>query len=274
MDHIQVEVRDAATAMFWLPEILTDVRLITCFGSAGDEQVFWKTRLYRMGELHAYVAGQEDVFDWPVTQEVQRQYIYLMSTWARLLAQPDVSKMVLVSTSALGDADFQWKVWWKLVHTDPRFCPHGCEGALELFHFYGMLGTSEAVPESVASMLKYFSPKSMSSLLPTRVVEKVILKCAGIRGIGDDDMFIAKCWAEWFGSTAPKDFTFDCSSSCARRKKFPLGRGSKTIHNFLKRGRKQTWANSASTLRGGRLASAVGSLQWRKHLRRERGLLV
>ena len=99
--------------------------------------------------MTAYVEAQLWAFEWPDDERMLRQYRDLMSAWSRLSEEDDIAKRVF-----LAEGRFDWLVWWKLSHTDPRFLPSGCEAIFAVYHFMGMVGVSEAKAESVASLLK------------------------------------------------------------------------------------------------------------------------
>ena len=114
------------------------------------------------------------------------QYKGLICTWSRLLDLSEVScKAWLPSPGP--ERKFPWSWWWQAAHTDSRFCPSGIEAAFTLFHFTGMFGVSEARAESVASLLKRYSPTQSVQLGVDRVIEKKTnLRCSGIQGDGSE----------------------------------------------------------------------------------------
>ena len=167
-----------------------------------------------------------------------------------------------------------WEKWWKFAHTDLRFLPRGCEAAFELFHFMGMVGVSEARAEAVASMLKRYAPERSSRLSTDRIIEKSIVRNAGLNGLSADDLFLLRCWVEYLGGLQRDKFSFRCRwQAQARKRKFPLGGGSMTIHRHLKRQQqgKRSWGNSAIAMRElPRIGLKVaGASKWQQFLKRE-----
>ncbi len=222
-DHVPLEVRSAATVLFWLPDILTDSRLRERVLRPDEERAVWADRMDFLSRVLAYVAGQVDVFVWPTTEETMRQYQGLMRAWARLLRDPRIRGNAWSPCRVAGHSSFQWAWWWQRSHTDERFCPAGCEAAFVLYHFTGMFGVSEARAESIASVLKRFSPPGSSRLATDRVTEKAILKSSGITGDGSDDLFLLRCWVEFFGGLQKEKFTFHYTHRRRRQQKFPWG---------------------------------------------------
>ena len=146
---------------------------------------------------------------------------------------------------ATGPGRFQWKWWWKQSHLDSRYRPAGCEAAFALYHFLGMLGISEAQAEGVASSLKRYSPALASRLGTDRIIEKVMLRNSGVAGDGSDDVFILRCWAEYFGGLQKKHFRFHRLKRRGMRY-LPLSGGSQVISTIQKkqRGRTEKWIGS------------------------------
>ena len=237
----------------------------------------------------AHVANQLSSFEWPSTEQVMQQYKDLMHAWSLLLNDKEIAKQVFGSTTLVASQGhssqhhFDWLQWWKLSHTDPRFLPPGTEAAFVLFHFMGMVGVSEAGAESIASLLKRYSPSVASRINTERVIEKTIVASVGIKGLFTDDLFLLRCWVEYFGGMQHKRFSFRYEGAQSRRraKRFPLGGGSKTIHNHLKRVQlekrcNKSWKNYFSVLRslprlgrleGGRVIAGSGA--WLQRLRRQ-----
>ena len=151
--------------------------------------------------MTAYVEAQLWAFDWPGDEGYKRQYRDLMSAWSRLSEEDDIAKRVF-----LAEGRFDWLVWWKLSHTDPRFLPSGCEAIFAVYHFMGMVGVSEAKAESVASLLKRY--KGNSPLGTDRIIEKAILRNCGVDGLSFDDVFLTRCWVEYFGGMEKDKFSF------------------------------------------------------------------
>ena len=98
-----------------------------------------------------------------------------------------------------------------------RFRPKGTEAAFTIFHFCGMLGTSEAAAESVASVLKHYGGiQKKSSARTSRVGQKAFLKLNGITGTSADDTFIATAWLQYFGTSKLCHFRFHKYGTGAR----------------------------------------------------------
>ena len=279
-DHIPLRVRDDSAVLFWLPEILPSrqVRRPSEF-SPETSRRFWQAKLKRLPHVLAHVANQLSTFEWPSTETVMRQYKDLMHAWSRLSEADDVAKQVFHAPS---QGHFDWEIWWKLSHTDSRFLPPGCEAAFALFHFMGMVGVSEARAESIASTLKKYSPPGSSRLSTDRIIEKTIVRNAGVNGLTTDDLFLLRCWVEYFGGMQEDRFSFRFQAAKRQKKKFPLGGGSQTIHRHLKRAqqegeRNKKWKRSIKVLRSlpriGRAAEGhgviAGSSKWRKFLCRQ-----
>ena len=167
-DHVPIRVRDDSVVLFWLPEILPS-RLVRRPSECSPEELqrFWQAKLRRLPYVLAYVEAQLSVFQWPLTEQLMRQYEDLMHAWSRLSEVDDVAKRVFLAPS---QGHFDWALWWKLSHTDSRFLPSGCEAAFALYHFMGMVGVSEARAESIASLLKRY--KGTGPLSTDRIIEK------------------------------------------------------------------------------------------------------
>ena len=73
-NHIKAELRDAATVLYWFPEILTDARLLHGFPSRIEEEKYWSSKNKLVDVVLAYIAGQVQVFDWPTNDDGVRQY--------------------------------------------------------------------------------------------------------------------------------------------------------------------------------------------------------
>ena len=185
--------------------------------------------------MTAYVEAQLWAFDWPGDEGYKRQYRDLMSAWSRLSEEDDIAKRVF-----LAEGRFDWLVWWKLSHTDPRFLPSGCEAIFAVYHFMGMVGVSEAKAESVASLLKRY--KGNSPLGTDRIIEKAILRNCGVDGLSFDDVFLTRCWVEYFGGMEKDKFSFRVQAENRRTQKFPLGGGLRPYTVISKGGR---WKDNA-----------------------------
>ena len=192
-----------------------------------------------------YVANQLSMYDWPAAAQVMSQYTRLMQRWSQLLEEKDIASSAWLPRPKLkspcfvaGRSEsprFSWTYWWKTAHTDRRFCPTGCEAAFALFHFTGMLGVSEAQAESVASLLKRYSPKCSSTLATDRIIEKTLLRCSGVQGDGSDDRLLLRAWAEIFGGIQRNKFTFEYRDRLRRIQLYPLGGGSMVLNRHLKK---------------------------------------
>ena len=149
-DHIPLRVRDDSVVLFWLPEILPSRLVRRPFDCSREEAWrFWLAKFRCLRHVTAYVGAQLWAFEWPDDERMMRQYRDLMYAWSRLSEEDDIAKRVF-----LAEGRFDWVVWWKLSHTDPRFLPSGCEAIFAVYHFMGMVGVSEAKAESIASLLK------------------------------------------------------------------------------------------------------------------------
>ena len=109
---------------------------------------------------------------------------------------------------------------------------------------------------------------------------KTMVRNCGVDGLSSDDVFLTRCWVEYFGGMQKDKFSFRFRAEKRRAQKFPLSGGSKTIHCHLKGSslagnRKRRWKRSIKVLRslprlgrsrgGGVVAGAGG---WRKFLGR------
>ena len=151
---------------------------------------------------------------------MRKQYIDMMCIWSTLLHDE----------LCAGD-QFDWAAWWKFVHADARAVPEEVAGAFMVFHFVGMFGLSEAKAESVGSTLKQFDGEAN---LPTEQIrDRTLLREAGFRGDGTDDMFILSCWAELFGDEGK--FRFQTLRPSKARGRYQAGGGSKTLNRVLGR---------------------------------------
>ena len=223
--------------LFWLPEVLEWCRQEDA-STAG-----WELAYRCLEVVSAYVGNQLSMYEWPTTREMLQQFRHLVVTWAQLLDNKEIQEQVhvrLVPCPVAGSTKydwsaFSWKAWWKLAHTDSRFVPHGLEAAFALFHFTGMFSVSEAYAESVASILKRYSPKVAARLGTDRIVEKAVLRLAGVAGDGTDDLLILRAWADFFGGLQPDVFGFMRKGKARSAGNFPWGGGSLVLHRILKR---------------------------------------
>jgi hypothetical protein len=124
-------------------------------------------------------------------------------------------------------AEFSWEYFWEISHTQAEWAPSEFYHAWFVFHGGGSIVGSEAVCESMASLLKFYGRRSRT-VASRSVVERVVLRVAGVAGDGTDDPFIQRCWAETGAS-------FFCRSEKARAKRWPLGGGSKTLHRLVQK---------------------------------------
>ena len=284
-DHIPIRVRDSATVLFWLPEVLTDKR-VRAPTSVSPEHLdrYWSAKLPCIDAVSAYVANQLSVYEWPSTDDTMKQYRKLMTAWSALLDQAKIKKRAWSSPQASSrlvaepeSESFDWVWWWKMAHTDDRWRVPGCEAIFTIFHFTGMIGLSEARAESIGSLLKRYSPAVSSRLSTDRVIEKTIMRASGIDGgASTDDLFLLRCWVEYFGGMQPDKFSFQFRNPKKRSQLFPLGGGSKTIHMHLKKAQRQAgrWTNAIKLVgnlpRVGRTGAGVisGERKWRNFFRR------
>ena len=81
----------------------------------------------------------------------------------------------------------------------------------------------QAKAESIGSILKYFS-KACSNSGTSAIIEKTIVKDAGVCGDGNDDEFILSCWGMFFGSGKPDTFKFNKT-----RPSKPYQRGQRSV---------------------------------------------
>ena len=185
--------------------------------------------------LLAYIAAQMDIFDWPPSPVEKKQYMQLMRLWSRLARSPEFELRVFPQ------GRFDWLHWWQLVHTDMRFAPPYAAAIVHMFHYFGMLGISEAYAESIGSVLTMLGvDKRKNRLLTSTIHDKVMLKLAGLRGDGTDDVLITRCWAEFLGGAGPERFTFVYKQAHRRAKRFAAGGGSKPIHTYLKQAQQRS----------------------------------
>ena len=101
-------------------------------------------------------------------------------------------------------------------------------------------------------------------------------------GLTTDDLFLLRCWVEYFGGMQEDRFSFRFQAAKRQKKKFPLGGGSRTIHRHLKRAqqegeRNKKWKRSIKVLRSlprvGRATEGRGVIagadKWQKLLHRQ-----
>ena len=100
------------------------------------------------------------------------------------------------------------------------------------FHTLGSIVSSSCLCESAGSLLKHFARGNADT---KRFVERALLKFAGIAGDGTDGLILLRAWLETVPS--PEKLVFMGRNMKAYNKKvaqFPLGEGSKTLHNMRK----------------------------------------
>eukprot|EP00973_Karenia_brevis_P078711 10925138-Karenia_brevis.AAC.1 len=198
--HIPEVVRNCATVLFWLPDMLFDLRVAA--GTLAKDSLFWIPRLACLPDVRDYVARQLTVFNWPPLRQMEDQYMDLMKLWAGFCQNEqhaDIQQLVIK------DGRFDWEAWWRFVHTDARTCPEGDMAVFMLWHFTGSFGVSEAKAESVASLLKHYGKHSNTKV----TIEKTLIKDAGICGDGNDDEFLLSCWYLFFGESSADTFRFN-----------------------------------------------------------------
>ena len=233
-NHVPRKVRDYSTMLFWMPRILQEPELTS-------SSAFWKGAKPYLGCVSAWVANQVDAFEWPDTEQLFEQYVALMCVWWKLSRNADTAARLWAprhdhSRDAWKAARpvFCWKAWWQITHTDRRFCPKGLEGAFAVYHFVGSFGVSEALAESICSTLGSTCNKRCPRLSLQRTVEKTLLRRGSTAFVGNDDLFILRAWAEYFGGLQPDRFRVVFKSRRKRAARFPLGGGSQVIHQQLK----------------------------------------
>ena len=230
-NHIDQRVRDSAAWVFWLPRILIDPRLKMGASEKDIAKSLWAPIFAALDILLAYIAGQLDMFAWPPLAVVQQQYFQLMRQWSSLLEVPSIRKQVYK------DHRFSWQDWWRLAHTDVRFAPCSCAATFHMFHYFGMMGVSEAYAEAIGSLLTMSGvDKRKGRMLTSRIRDNVFLRTQGLRGDGSEDLLLTRCWAEFFGGCSLERYSFEHKSRTAKsaRKRYFAGGGSKTIHTYLK----------------------------------------
>ena len=155
-------------------------------------------------------------------------------------------------------------------YTTLDFVPTGLEAACALFHYFGMLGTSEAAAESVGGILKRYAHLGLST---GRVVESTVLRWNNVRGTGSEDAFLQMCWAKFFGGASPKQYRFEYKGRFGKRRAKLQG-GSNTLHRRLREAATSRWTTRDLRL-AAHGASASGSpwqggtslsLEWKRKL--------
>ena len=112
-NHVPIAVRDYATVLFWLPDVLEAVQ--------AKSVDFWKLARVCMPKVAAYVGNQVSMYDWPSTEQLVLQYYKLMRRWSVLIGSPDVrckayparKRSCLGAEPAKEGVLFDWRWWWK-----------------------------------------------------------------------------------------------------------------------------------------------------------------
>ena len=209
-NHIPIAVRNSAAFVFYLPELLAPMEAVN-FELEAHVRLSHRLRHLSSSPLYAYVANQVDAFEWPTTEALMDQYRRLMLCWMHLARDSVVRPLVWTEGGR-----FVWEQWWRMSHTDRRFAPRGCEAIFSVYHFTGMIGISEARAESVASLLKRYAPPVSGRLATDRIIEKAVLRTSGVSGDGSDDIFLLRCWVEYFNGIQQdrSEATESSSRSC------------------------------------------------------------
>ena len=212
-NHIPLELRNAACYLFAAPLLSPDVD--------------WTTLLHEflvsdaLAALSLWVKRQIRCFTWPSDGQLRRQYDALIGAW-RARVSDNADKFC-------NEAGPKWAEFWQSAHADAAFCPAGTEAAFLLFNFSGMWGTSENEAESVASLLKFYGRTKTLSF--DRIVEKTQLRYAELDGNPACDSLIIRIWARFFGESL--SFRFETKKPRARKRRFSLAAGSKTLHSVI-----------------------------------------
>ena len=91
----------------------------------------------------------------------------------------------------------------------------------------GSICSSSALCESAGSLLKMYQRGGADT---DRVVERVLLRFADVRGDGTDDAFALRSWMET--CPAPENLSLFFNKRQQRLRKLPLRAGSKTLRNM------------------------------------------
>ena len=120
-----------------------------------------------------------------------------------------------------------------MADTRTDFVPNQLYGAFLLFHMSLSIGLSEALCESVGSLVKTHSDPRLNQH-PGRVIERVSSAVGGVSGLPThaEDQLMLRTWAEMFGGRKGGPLNFNYKHPNTRREKFPLGAGSKTLHRL------------------------------------------
>ena len=115
------------------------------------------------------------------------QFVSLLRLWNRLAHAGDAA------------VDFSWTEAWRAIHCDPRFAPARLWPAWWALHSLGSIRGSEAICESVGSILKRYSQRRTGRGVGA-AVEATLLRCNGLSGVGEkDDAFILRTWCALAG---------------------------------------------------------------------------
>ena len=240
--HVPKKVRDAATLLFWVPALKTS--------NVPEPEDLSLHTFDALVALKTFVAEAWPVCNWSGLSDAALcwQYCTLMKTWKHLAEQH-------------GGCLDSFQGFWKVAHTIVDFKVPGCEAAFMLFHYTGSWGLSEAGAESAASMAKRMSSNTQLNLL--QVCQRTLLRAAGLRGDGSDDLLLQRVWAEFFGSGIALRFTVKRRSHDGRLRRFKWG--SKTISRQL-----DAATGKARAFRPVKKTQTVKRTQWRSILRQER----
>lgn len=150
----------------------------------------------------------------------------------------------------------RWSALWRITHTDKLwYNPKNQSGHVRwsalffIFHCMGSIVSSSCLCESAGSLLKRFSTANVAT---KQILDRTVLKFAGLSGEGHDDSFILRCWLETVAS--PGDLEFFYRDHKRRSQQFPLGNGSKTLHKLRKLRLAQTRWTAARLRRVPRVA--------------------
>ena len=182
---------------------------------------------------------------------VQGHYSLMMHHWNKL-ANNSVYKSQLWFPSGR----LRWSALWRVTHTDKLWDnPKNHSGHVNwsalffIFHCMGSIVSSSCLCESAGSLLKRFSTANVAT---KQILDRAVLKFAGLSGEGHDDSFILRCWLETVAS--PGDLEFFYRDRKSRSQQFPLGNGSKTLHKLWKLRMAQTRWTAARLRRVPRVA--------------------
>ena len=156
---------------------------------------------------------------------------------------------------------FSWRHAWKCLHTQSSWAPPFARHVWWILHAMGSTQGSEAFCESIGSLLKLYGQKRRR-VSAAKADEKTRLRLAGLKGDGTDDVFLQRIFAEMFGSA--ENIKLFYKNRAARERRYPLGKGSKTLHNVrlkAKTIRKWSWKRIRSIKRVTRGPVSVTSMR-------------